>query len=458
MTPSKVDGLTFELAEFVASTQLSDLPTETLENAKLGILDTVACALAATRFRVGRLVIDHVREFGAGEGATVWAPGMQASAPMAAYVNGHLANALDYDLSLHLDTHVLPAGFALGEHLNVSGSAFLEAYVVATEVGARLMKALDGGRYDGHGVSHRGWWHVGLVGPIDAALVSARLLGLDASRTASAVGISSHSVGGFRRSLGTMTKSLHSGRSARDGIHSALLARDGFTGDPEILEAPMGYLAALCPDGQFDREALLGELGTRFQLASPPKVKPFPSCGPSQAQVDSILELLRTRQIDVGRIQRVRAHFHQFSLFRTEARDEIEAGFSTPYVLAATLVDGAFGLAQLADDRVFDPTIRGLMDKVEHDKLVPARSVLIELENGDIVEATTAHRRTLRTWAEIEAKFDECAEGVLPPEAASDFKVKLTRLEHLGNLGDLMQCFRDPAVVHAVDSGTPAIA
>lgn len=442
METAQERGMTAALSEFVASARYEDLPDSTIENAKLAILDTVACAIAASRFRVGTIMVDHVRDFGGPGQSSAWAGGYTTSAPMAAYVNGHLANALDYDLSLHLDTHALPAALALGEHLQVSGTEFLRSYIPAREVGARLMKALDGGRYDGHGVSHRGWWHVGIVGPIDAALVSASLLGLDEEETARAVGIASHSVGGFRRSLGTMTKSLHSGRSARDGVHSALLAQAGFTGDPEILEAPMGYIAALCPQGEFDYDQVWSGLGSKYELEAPPKVKPFPSCGPSQAQVDSLLELLATTPVDVDQIEKVVVDFHPFSLFRPEASDAIEAGFSTPYVLAATLVDKTFGLDQLEDARVHDTQIRKLMAKFMHEPETPDRRVEIHLQSGERLVAETKARRTLRTWDDISAKFDACVDGQLNSAAAAEFKDGLSKLEQVDDVRKLLAILR----------------
>lgn len=450
MTDTGAAGLTATLARFVERTTFADLPPVTIENAKLAILDTMACALGAARFRVGAIAIDHVREMAAPGPATVWSGGFRTSAPMAAWVNGHLANAIDFDLSLHLDTHVAPAAFAVAEQVRVDGVAFLEAYVVAREVGARLMKALDGRRTEGQGVSHRGWWHVGLVGPLDAALVAARLLKLDEHGIATALGIASVSVGGFRRNLGTMAKSLGSAKSARDGVDAALLARRGFTAEPAILESPMGFIEALCPDGQFDYDAMYKGLGSTYALESTPMCKPFPACGPANAQIDSVLEMLRTTPIDPADIERVAVNFHLLSLFRPDARDEIEAGFSTPYIIAAALIDGAFGLRQLADARIHDRRIRSLMERVHDDPSAPDNRVTVDLRNGRRLIGETTERRTLRTWNEVVTKFDAAAETRIAPAAAAEFKESVKDLEHIGGISELLDILhrgttRDPA-------------
>src|SRR5262249_15017817 len=151
----------------------------------------------------------------------------------------------DFDDGSHLSTHILPAALALAEHHRLSGRAVLDAFILAHEASARLTQAIDAKRRLQRGPTHRGWWHVGLVRPIAAAMTACRLLRLDRKMTATAIGIATASSGGFRRNMGTMAKALHSGNAARAGIEAATLAHIGFTGDPEIIEAPLGFLQAV---------------------------------------------------------------------------------------------------------------------------------------------------------------------------------------------------------------------
>ncbi len=431
-------GMTAKLARFVERATFADLPLATIENAKLAILDTLACALAASRFPVGTIMIDHVRETGAPGRATVWPAGYRTAPSLAAWANGHLANAVDYDISLHLDTHVAPAAFAVAEQQRVDGRSFLAAYIAGREVGARLMKALDGQRVKGRGVSHRGWWHVGLVAPLDAAAVAARLLGLDDGGIATAMGIASVSAGGFRRNLGTMAKSLGSAKGARDGVDAAFLARRGFTAEPAILEAPMGLIETLCPAGEFDSDALLSGLGTHYELEAAPKCKPFPACGPANPQIDALLELQRAEHLDPLQVERVVANFHSHSLLRPQARDQIEAGFSTPYVIAVTLTDAAFGLRQLGNDRVQDPAVRALMERIANDPEAPDGRVTVTMRDGRTLVTETTTRRVLSNWDEVATKFDESAETCMSSGAAGEVKDALARLESAADVSEIM--------------------
>ena len=133
---------------------------------------------------------------------------------------------------------------------SASGRDALAAFVVAYEAAARLTKVIDAKRAEHQGPTYRGWWHVGLIAPIAAALAACRLKGAKREQTARAIGIATASSAGFRRSMGTMTKALHSGNGARGGIEAAMLAMRGFTGDPEIIEAPLGFVAAIAHAGR----------------------------------------------------------------------------------------------------------------------------------------------------------------------------------------------------------------
>src|SRR4029077_9589592 len=232
------------------------------EPAKNLILDTLGVALAASTRSIGKIIVRHVAQnAGASAAATVLGAGIKAAAPMAAFANGTLANALDFDDGSHLSTHVLPAALAVAEHRGLSGKQVLDAFILAYEAGAGLTQAIDFKRRQNGGPTHRGWWHVGLVGPIAAAMTACRLLGLDPHRTATAIGIASCSSGGFRRNMGTMAKALHSGNAARAGIEAAMLAQRGFAPHTAVIEAPLGFLEAVVLPEDRDLAAITERLG-----------------------------------------------------------------------------------------------------------------------------------------------------------------------------------------------------
>jgi 2-methylcitrate dehydratase PrpD len=189
---------------------------------------------------------------------------------MAALANGTLANALNFDEGSHRPTHILPAALAVAEEQCLSGRDVLDAFIVGYEAGARLTQVIDARRRQQRGPIHQGWWHVGLVGPITAALTICRLLKLDRSQAATTIGIAACGCGGFRRNLGTMAKALHSGNAARPGVEAASLAQSGFAADREIIEAPLGFLEAVCPREDRDEAAITERLGRPYMLEAPP--------------------------------------------------------------------------------------------------------------------------------------------------------------------------------------------
>jgi len=285
--------LTELLACFVAGTPSEAIPKGAIEPAKNVILDTVGVALAASARPIGRIVARHVAEnAGASATATVLGAGIKASAPMAALANGTLANALDFDEGSHLSTHILPAALAVAEHGALSGKQVLDAFILAYEASARLTQAVDFKRHQKGGPTHRGWWHVGLVGPIAAAMTACRLLGLDPHQTATAMGIASCSSGGFRRNMGTMAKALHSGNAARAGIEAAMLAQLGFTADTAIIEAPLGFLDSVVLPDDRDLAAITERLGRPYVLEGAPRIKRYPACSPGHPLIDAALRLV----------------------------------------------------------------------------------------------------------------------------------------------------------------------
>src|SRR3979409_1733517 len=185
--------LTQILASFVADTEA--VPKATIEPAKNVILDTIGVALAAVERPIGKIIAGHVADAGQPGPATVFGSGIKTSPGMAALANGTLANALDFDDGSHLATHLLPAVLAVGERDRLSGAAGLEAFILAQEASARLTPASAAKRRAERGPTHRGWWHVGLVGPMAAAMAACRLMRLDAEQTATAIGIASCSSG-----------------------------------------------------------------------------------------------------------------------------------------------------------------------------------------------------------------------------------------------------------------------
>jgi 2-methylcitrate dehydratase PrpD len=441
--------LTELLASFVAGTPSEAIPKVAVESAKHVILDTVGVALAASARPIGKIVVRHVAaNAGASATATVFGAGIKASAPMAGLANGTLANALDFDEGSHLSTHILPAALAVAEHGGLSGKQVLDAFILAYEASARLTQAVDFKRHQKGGPTHRGWWHVGLVGPIAAAMTACRLLGLDPHQTATAMGIASCTSGGFRRNMGTMAKALHSGNAARAGIEAAMLAQRGFTADTAIIEAPLGFLDAVVLPDDRDLAAITERLGLPYVLEGAPRIKRYPACSPGHPLIDAALQLVNEHRISTDAIESIEADLHTFSLLRLEPRDEVSAGFSGAFLIAATLVHGALTLDQLSDEVVRDPRVKSIMKRIRHVPAAESETIVVLMSDGHREKIDVRPASRLSERAAILEKFDRCATPVVGWTAAEILKEQIEKLDEHPDLGRLMAA-AGRAAVHA---------
>jgi 2-methylcitrate dehydratase PrpD len=198
------------LAQFAACTPAEAIPGEALGRARRAFLDTLGVSLAGTREDASRIVAEMVREEAGSPEATVFGRAFPAPAPAAALANGTSAHALDYDdvsasMRGHPSVPLVPAVLALGEKLRASGRDVLEACVIGFEAECKLGRAIGEPHYA------LGWHATSTFGTVGAAAACARLLHLDADRTAAALGIAASLASGIQANFGTMTKPLHAG-------------------------------------------------------------------------------------------------------------------------------------------------------------------------------------------------------------------------------------------------------
>lgn len=438
---SQSASATETIARFVCETRLADLPSSVPSGAKIAVLDTIGVALAAADQPIGRIITEYVGSLGGEPASTVLGSGFKTSAPLAALANGTLAHGLDYDDRGHVSTHTLPAALAVGELLHASGERVLEAYILGREVGMRVTAAVEALRKQKGGPTFRGWYRVGVVGPLAAAVSASKLLGLDANGVSTALGIAATSAGGLRRNQGTMTKALHAGNAASDGVHAALLAQRGFSADRGILEAPLGYFNALCLPGELDESPVLNGLGKPFELEEQAEIKPIPACTPSHMPVQAILDLRARYNLRPDDVEAIEADMHGFSLFRADPQESIATGFSLPYLLSVAIVDGKVGLDQVSEGMLHNPTVRSLMARVRPSQASEdgkAELVTVVHRDGRRLQSEVEHVHNLTEMDEIEAKYRDCANRVLEADAVNRLLDAVLRLEQSPDIADVL--------------------
>ena len=315
------------------------------------------------------------------------------------------------------------------EHRGLAGRALLDAFIVAHEAAARLTQVIDVKRRQQGGPTHRGWWHVGLIGPIAATLAVCRLHKMDRRQIATAIGIASCSSGGFRRNMGTMAKALHSGNAARAGIEAATLAGRGFTADTAILESPLGFLQAVVLPQDRDITAVAERLGRPYVLEGPQRIKRFPACNPGHPLIDAALRLVHEQHVRADEVESLAADLHTFSLLRLDPWDEDSAGFSGAFLIAVTLIHGTFTLDQLTAEAVHDPRVTALMRRIRHVPAGNPRRSRSALRGDRVVSVEVLPVRRLTTRAAVQAKFRLCAAPVLSRRAIELVETEIFGLE-----------------------------
>lgn len=240
-TPILDRSLTAELSHRASGLHYEDLSTETLEVARHCVLDWLGVTLAGSREPLSNILVEQVAESdGQQESTLLGRSGRRVGALNAALINGATSHALDFDdthsvMSGHPSVPVIPAALAIAEREGRSGRDFLTAVVAGIEVECRLGDLVNPSHYQA------GFHATGTLGTLGAAAAAAHLLHLSDEHWPHALALAATQAAGLKRSFGTMAKPLHAGKAAYEGLLSALLARGGFTGNPEILESSKGF-------------------------------------------------------------------------------------------------------------------------------------------------------------------------------------------------------------------------
>jgi 2-methylcitrate dehydratase PrpD len=436
--------LTRDLGGFVANLSFQQLPAEAIDVARTGFIDTIATMIAGSRDEAPQILKKALAP-PPGK-ATLYFAGETAPAPEAAWINGTAAHALDYDdvaVRGHPSTVLVPAILAEAEELGATGSEMVAAYVAGYEVWAELSWR------DKHDQRPKGWHPSGIFGALAAAGACARLHGLDGQQTAMALALSASQAGGLMANFGTMTKPFHAGRAAHAGLVSARMAEAGFTAAADALEHKQGFLTAVSPEGQVDRETPAA-LGQPWHIVKNRlSIKKYPACYAVHRSVDGILDLLKARPVKPDEVARITAEISDtraMILRNHQPQTGLEGKFSMEFAMAASVIAGRASLVEFTDDFVRRPDVQGLMQKVavstnqNYDPEVSGAAVYdqvrIELKSGERLESEQIRRA--RGAAELPlsddelfAKFGTCLEAGQAKIAPAILFDRLKNLERL---------------------------
>ena len=370
-----------------------------LDRCRLLLLDGLAVAVAGAAAERGPgLMAAQARSESPDGPSTVIGQGFTTSVVNAARVNGMAMHVLDFEPMWNPPNHalspLLPALLALAEKREQEGAgpqgrAVLRAIAKGVEAQGRLR--LASGQIEPAKLSIH---PPGAVGPLATALACGDMLGLQGERLAAAVGIAGSRSGGLLANVGSMTKALHCGDAAANGVQAALLAAEGFTADADALGSPRGWGASLF-GSTFDREHLLAPIDQGRALNPGPAWKLFPSQFATHFGITAALAA-RDAMGDPtpNRITRVALRTPAMPYIdRPHPQSGLDGKFSWQYTAAIALLDGKVEPASFEDARRFsddavallsrtvlinDPTISGRFDQMHVE-------IEIELDDGTMI-------------------------------------------------------------------------
>lgn len=342
-------------AEYIAEITWEQLPAPAQEKAHMCLVDTMGAALAGTLAPVSAISALYAVDTWPGNEATVLFQGMRSSALGAAFANACAANALDVDDSAryaygHAGVQIFATALAVAEARRLSGAQMLTGMVVGYEIAHRVGRCWH--------ASRPVYQACGSWGSVACAAVAAHLMDLSPEQVRHALGIAEY----FAPNLPIMRDVDHPAMvkhgvewAALTGITAAELAADGFTGTPGILSDPE-YQEWGKDIGQ---EYLMVD-GVAWKSAR------FACCGWAHAGVEGACRLVLENSIPLDEIAAIRVEgCHGTVRLGTRLPTTLEeAQFNQAWPLAAMLVDGEIGPRQMMEDRLLDPEIRVLAQKV----------------------------------------------------------------------------------------------
>jgi 2-methylcitrate dehydratase PrpD len=410
LATSSRDGASWKLAQVSASARFEDLPDDVVADVERSVLDWLGSAMAGAVEEPARRMQQVVAGMGKSEEATVFCAG-RAAAGSAALANGVAAHTLELDdvhksSTLHPAAPIISAALAVAEREHAQGKAFLLAVALGYDAGLRIGEAVN--------PSHYRFWHpTGTAATFGAAIAAGSLLRLSSPQMLNALGNAGTQAAGLWEfnADGAMSKHLHAGKAASNGILSADLAKCGFTGATRILEGERGFFRAM--SNGHDTSRITDELGSKWKIREN-CFKLYSCCGHTHSAIDMALDLRaqlgwtnREAAEKVAQIE-IETYGPGFEIVKElNPCSPFRAKFSLAYVTAAAFLEGRVGLEQFAPERfgaegVVDRSIAALLPRVRiaisdeltarYPKAWPSR-IRLTLRDGTLLSGASDYPR-----------------------------------------------------------------
>ena len=454
---------TYLFARNFATLKFEDLPPDVVSATKKQVLDFFGVAVGGSSEAGVKEMTDLALEWGGAPQSTVIYWGYKLPAPIAAQLNATMGHSLDYDdvhetAVMHPGVITVPTALAMAEYKgSLSGEEFITAIALGTDLICRLGLATRPGQ-NIHGF---GWHLTSLYGYMTAAAVSGRILGLDEDQMVDAIGIGYHQSAGNGQCVqdGALTKRMGPGMAVKGGITAALMAKKGITGARNCLEGKHG-IYNVYHQGSYSRNALVGELGKRFEGVNV-SIKPYPCCRGVHPFVDAALAIVNKHDFLVKDIESILVGCGEgtFGLLasppevKARPRNFVDSQFSVPWGVATAVARKRAVIDDFTEAAIRSQDILDVAAKIHveidptlnrTDVIEPAH-VRVTLTNGDCyveqVELPTGTPSKPLSFADCERKFLDCVAHAKNPrslENATDLVELVAELENVRDVKSLV--------------------
>jgi 2-methylcitrate dehydratase PrpD len=450
------------LAKYVANTVYKDLPEKAVEMTKMSLLDALGVTLAAGGLcEECRAFVEIAMECGGKKESTILGFQAQVPAHMAAFANGAMAHALDFedshDLALvHPNAATVPAALAIAESIGkVSGKDFIASLAVGCDIVCRLGLAFD------ENPGEYGWYVPPILGSFGATAAAGKLLNLDDTGILDAFSLTlcqSTCSAELRYSPRSDIRSVRDAFAAKAGVLAARLAQKGVKGFDHPFEGKAG-LFTLYSNGKYNGARLIEDLGTRFEGANI-SFKPWPACRGTHTYIEAALHILEEHALDPNDIADIRVIISSFNRMLCEPehlkkapQTAIDAKFSIPFTVATALYNKEVGLEHFTPERLKDKNVLQLAQKIRYDLdpslgLRDATRGFLEIETKDNktyakrVDRAYGHPDNPVSQKAVVAKFMSCADKAktrIPEKELKEVSKCILSLEEIKDIRQIVQ-------------------
>ena len=456
-------SLTKQLADIISGTSFKDIPKEAVEIGRHVLLDAIGTTIAGVNepLGLGRKTLEYTKMMSAGSAgdASVIGGGFKTSMLNAAYANGVLCHALDYDNTWwprnHPASPTIPAILATAERSKLPGSEVLLAIVLAFEVQGRIRVASS--RMNTGGTFH----HPSVSGTMGSTTGVGKLLNLTSDQFRMAYGIAGSRCSSLTANHGTMTKPSHSGHGARMGLEAAHLASIDFTGAEDIFGEGNFFPTFYDGADNCDPELLVESFGDPYRMVEPGvSFKRYPAKYSTHRTIEGATDLSKEHDLKLADIEAVEVDYPPTKLVdRPKPRTGLEGKFSLQYAACIGLLDRQCTIQSFTNERRFAEDMEALLQKVTlvEKKDIPGEFpiswvvVRVRTTDGRVLERKCAKLRGMQgvplPREERLEKFFGCVTPALSQSQADDVVGLVDNMADLKDIQALMNILVTPAAL-----------